>query len=73
MKRHWIKFIYERNTYVVNLDRIRTFVLTENGRLIFWVPDARGQVQIILHPQTNSATYQQILEYIQETIGQSLT
>lgn len=68
-----MKFIYERNTYVVNLDRINAFILTENKRLMFWIPDAKGQVQIILHPQTNSKIYQQVLEYIEETKGQSLT
>lgn len=67
MKRHWIKFIYERNTYVVDLDRVSTFDFAENGRLMFWLPDAGGKVQIILHPKSNPEVYQQILDYIEKT------
>ena len=70
MKSSWIKFIYERNTYVVDLNCISTFTCTENGRLMFWLPD--GKVQIIIHPQTNADAYEQILEYIQKTTGTSL-
>ena len=70
MKSNWIKFIYERNTYVVDLDCISTFSSTANGRLMFWLPD--GKMQIIIHPQTQPDTYQQILEYIQKTTGKFL-
>lgn len=70
MKSSWIKFIYERTTYVVDLDGISTFACTENGRLMFWLPD--GKVQIIIHRLTNPDTYQQILDYIQKMTGKSL-
>lgn len=70
MARSWIKFIYERNTYVVELSHISSFALAENGRLIFCLPD--GKVEIVIHPQTNPDTHQQILNYIERTTGQSL-
>jgi len=46
MAGNWIKFIYERDTYVVNLDYISTFVRAANGQLMFWLPN--GQVPIKL-------------------------
>ncbi len=68
MKRSWIKFIYERNTYVVDLNSISTIARTDNGRLMFWLPG--GKVLIIIHPQNNPDVYQQILDYVEKTIGQ---
>lgn len=70
MKLHWIKFSYKRNTYLVNLGGISTFVLTHNRRLLFWFPDSRG-IKIVLHPQNHSDAYQQVLAYITKTTGQS--
>lgn len=69
MKSNWIKFIYERNTYVVDLDRISAFALAENGRLMFWLPD--GKVQIIMHLKSNPEAYQQILDYLEKTTERS--
>ncbi len=66
MKCHWIKFIYERSIYVVDLCRIKSFVVAENGRLMFWLPDAKDKIQIILHPKSNPEVYQQVLEYIEK-------
>ena len=68
MKGNWIKFVYERNIYVVDLDCISTFVCAENGRLIFWLPD--GKVQIVIHPKSNPETYQQILYYVENIAEQ---
>ncbi|NEO29510.1 MAG: hypothetical protein F6K36_03450 [Symploca sp. SIO3C6] len=65
----WIKFTYERNTYMVDLSRISSFVITENGRLKFWLPD--GRVLIIIHQQSNPEAYQKILTYVEKTTGQS--
>lgn len=71
MQRSWIKFIYERNTYVVDLSHISSFARTENGRLRLWLPD--GKEPIVIHPQTNPDAYQQILDYIEKTTGQSFS
>ncbi len=70
MKRTWIKFIYERNTYVVDLSRISAFACAENGRVRFWLPD--GEVAIVLHPKSHPEAHQKILDYVQETTGQAL-
>lgn len=70
MKHTWIKFVFERNTYVVDLDSISSFACTENGRLMFSLPNAK--VPIVIHPQSNPEAYQQVLEYIEQTTGQSL-
>lgn len=69
MKRNWIKFSFERNTYVVDLSCLSTFVCDKNGRLMFWLPD--GKVPIVIHPKTNPEAYQQILDYIEKTIEKS--
>jgi hypothetical protein len=71
MKRNWIKFSFERNTYVVDLSCISTFVCAKNGRLMFCLPD--GKVPIVIHPKTNPEAYQQILDYIENTTRQSRT
>ncbi len=67
---NWIKFVYERNTYVLDLDRISSIACAGNGRLRFCLPD--GKVEIIIHPQTNAEVYQQILDYVERKTGQSL-
>jgi hypothetical protein len=67
MKRRWIKFMFERNIYVVDLDSIGHFSLAENGRLMFYLPD--GKVSIVIHPDSNPDTYQQVLDYIEKTTG----
>ncbi|HAG80567.1 MAG TPA: hypothetical protein DD379_03985 [Cyanobacteria bacterium UBA11162] len=69
MKHHWIKFIHERNTYVVDLNHISSFACANNGRLMFWLPDGKGW--IVIHPKTNPDAYQQILDYLEKTAGQS--
>lgn len=71
MQHNWIKFIYERNAYVIDLNRVSAFACTGNGRLIFRLPD--GKIQIVIHRQTNPDAYQEILNYIEQTTGQSLS
>jgi len=70
MDQHWIKLSYERDTYLIDLNRISTFVWAKNGRLIFWLPD--GKVRLIIHPKTNPDAYQEILDYMQKTVGQPI-
>lgn len=70
MKPTWIKFVFERNTYVVDLDSISSFTGAENGRLMFSLPNAK--LPVVIHRQNNPEAYQQILEYIEKTTGHSL-
>lgn len=71
MEQHWIKLSYERNTYLIDLNRISSFVCANNGRLIFWLPD--GKVRMIIHPKTNPEAYQQILDYVEKTAGKLIS
>ena len=63
----WVKFIYERNTYVVNLSSVSSFVCAKNGWLTFWLPDAEAQITI--NPKSNPDVYEQILGYFQDKTG----
>ncbi|MFP5274212.1 hypothetical protein [Coleofasciculus sp.] len=71
MEQHWIKLSYERNTYLIDLNRISSFIFANNGRLIFWLPD--GKVRMIIHPKTNPEAYQQILDYVEKTAGKLIS
>lgn len=71
MQHTWIKFVFERNTYVVNLDGISSFARAESGRLRFSLPNSK--VSVVIHPQNNPEAYRQLLEYIEQTTGQSLS
>jgi hypothetical protein len=71
MNGNWIKFIYERNIYVVKLSQISSFACPKNGRLMFWLPD--GKELIVIHQLTNPDAYQQILDYVNQRTGQSLS
>jgi UDP-N-acetylmuramyl tripeptide synthase len=37
---------------------------------MFWLPD--GKVPVVIHLQKNPEAYQQILDYVEKTTGQSL-
>jgi hypothetical protein len=68
---HWIKLIYERNTYVIDLDRVTTFCLSHNGRISFPVMD--GSTTIVINHHSDPSTYQALLDYIEQQTGQPLT
>lgn len=59
---YWMKIHYERNQYVVNLERLRVFCYEQNGRITFWLPDCA--IPIVINPQSNQKDYQKILEYM---------
>ncbi len=67
---YWIKLLYDRNTYVVDLDRISAFCHTPNGRISFSVMD--GTVTIVITQQGDPETYQAILDYVEKKTGLSL-
>lgn len=67
---YWVKITYERNIYVIDLERISAFAYTPNGRLSFYLPD--GGTHVILNPQGNPDAYQQILDYLEKVTGQTL-
>ncbi len=67
---YWIKITYERNEYVIDLDRISAFACAPNGKITFWLPDSA--IPIILTQQSNYKNHQQVLEYIQKLAAHSL-
>lgn len=67
---HWIKLTYERNNYVIDLDRIVAFCQLPNGRISFALPAAN--TTIVVNQQSDPDSYQAILEYIKQQTGQSL-
>jgi hypothetical protein len=67
---YWIKINYERNEYVVDLDRLSAFACAPNGKITFWLPNSA--IPIIINKQNNPEDYQQVLEYIQQVSAHSL-
>jgi hypothetical protein len=68
---YWIKFTYEKNTYLIDLDTIGAFSSElDNKRLTFWLPNSSQP--IILIPHANSDTYKQVLDYLKKTIDRNL-
>ena len=66
----WIKINYDRKEFAIDMSRVSSFACEGNGRLSFFLPDSA--TNIIILRQTNPETYQEILEYIKNTTGQSL-
>ncbi|HEY9601001.1 MAG TPA: hypothetical protein V6C85_05275 [Allocoleopsis sp.] len=67
---YWIKVTYERNEYVVDLDRLSAFACAPNGKITFWLPNS--SIPIIINQQSNPEGYQQILDYIRDVSAHSL-
>jgi hypothetical protein len=67
---YWIKLTFERNNYVIDLDRIAAFCQSPNSRISFVLPDSN--LTIVVNQQSDPETYQQILDFIHERSGYSL-
>jgi hypothetical protein len=67
---YWIKLIYDRNTYIIDLDRVGTFCHSANGRISFAV--MAGHVTIVVNQQSDPVSYQAILDYVEKKAGISL-
>lgn len=63
----WIKLTYERNIYVIDLDRVATFCQRSNGRLAFKLPDADDYV--IITQSVDPVSYQIIVDYVHKMTG----
>ncbi len=64
---YWIKLTYERNTYVIDLDRVTAFAYVPNARLSFTLLD--GNTTIVVNQQSDPETYQMILDYVEKRTG----
>ncbi|HEY9694753.1 MAG TPA: hypothetical protein V6D15_21350 [Oculatellaceae cyanobacterium] len=67
---NWIKINYERNEYLVDLDRLSAFACAPNGRITFWLPDSG--TPIIINQQSSPDGYYKVLKYIQNLSDSSL-
>jgi hypothetical protein len=67
----WVKIIYEKNEYVINLNCISSFCHEPNGRITFWLPD--GTIPIIINPASNPESYEKVVKYIKKTTGYCLS
>nr|WP_242055226.1 hypothetical protein [Nostoc flagelliforme] len=68
---HWVKIIYEKNEYVINLNCISSFCHEPNGRITFWLPD--GTIPIIINPVSNPESYEKVVKYVQKATGYCLS
>ncbi|MEH2291644.1 hypothetical protein [Nostoc sp.] len=68
---HWVKIIYEKKEYVINLNCISCFCHEPNGRITFWLPD--GTISIIINPVSNPESYQKVIQYVKKATGYSLS
>ncbi|MDJ0733974.1 MAG: hypothetical protein QNJ47_07810 [Nostocaceae cyanobacterium] len=64
---YWVKILYERNEYVINLNCISSFCQEPNGRITFWLPDST--IPVIINPVSNPDAHQKVLEYIHKSTG----
>lgn len=67
---YWIKITYERNEYVIDLDRIVAFCHATSGKVSFALPD--GNTTITVTQQNDPDGYQIILDFIEKRTGYSL-
>jgi len=67
---YWLKLVYDRNTYIVDLDRVSAFCHTATGRISFSVME--GNTTIVINQQSDPVTYQAIWDYIEKKTGMSL-
>ena len=67
---YWVKILYERKEYVINIERVNSFCYEQNGRVTFWLPDSA--MPIVINPQSNLDDYQKILNYIGSVTGLEL-
>ena len=66
----WVKIIYERHEWFINLSCITAFAWEANGRITFWLPDSTKD--IIINPNSNPEAYEKVLEFINKATGYSL-
>ncbi len=64
---YWVKVDYERKKFVVDLERISSFVCAPNGRITFWLPDS--SIPVIINKNTHPDDYNQVIEYINQLFG----
>lgn len=67
---YWVKVKYERNLYIIDLDRVSAFVCASNGRITLWLPDST--TSIVITKLANPDDYQKLLDYTDSIVENSL-
>lgn len=65
----WCKIYYDRNQYLIDLDRLASFSYSYNEKLTFWLPNS--SIPIILTKQSDPDNYEKILNFITKKTGHS--
>ncbi|WP_392534999.1 hypothetical protein [Nostoc sp. C117] len=68
---YWVKILYDKNEYVINLNCVNSFCHEANGRITFWLPD--GTIPIIINPVSNPESYEKVVKYVEKTTGYFLS
>jgi len=65
---YWIKINYERDkqTHVIDLDRIGAFSLFWNGRVTLYLPNGEP---LVVTQHSDPESYHKVLDYIEKTTG----
>ncbi|NJK73237.1 MAG: hypothetical protein HC849_34375 [Oscillatoriales cyanobacterium RU_3_3] len=67
---HWIKFIYDKSTYIIDIETVSAFSSEpDNRRISFWLPNTNQS--IVLSPTGNPDAYKQVLDYIKRTVDRN--
>lgn len=61
---YWVKIDYDRKKFVIDLERISTFICAPNGRITFWLPDS--SIPIILNKNNCCEDYIKVVNYIEQ-------
>jgi hypothetical protein len=67
---NWIKILYERQEYIIDLQRIASFCYSKQGKISFWLSGMNNP--IILTQEADPIGYDKILNFVAQKTGQSL-
>lgn len=65
---YWIKINYERDkqTHIIDLERIGAFSLSWNGRVTLYLPNGEP---LVITQQSDPDSYHKILDFVEKTTG----
>ncbi|MEC4986803.1 MAG: hypothetical protein SAJ37_18520 [Oscillatoria sp. PMC 1068.18] len=66
---NWVKIFYDRNEYVIDLNRISSFCYYSQNKVSFWLPDSSRE--IIITQQGDPESYSKIVNFILRKTGYS--
>ncbi|WP_017304374.1 hypothetical protein [Spirulina subsalsa] len=67
----WIRLLYDRSEYIIDLNRISTFCYSPNQKITFWLPDA--SIPIIITQLGDPEGYEKVRDFIYKKTGEVLS